>query len=93
MANVPPADLFDVQQGELVFWMEMVIPARKYFYTSVIIALGFNEIICTGLIWSILSKLKTDSTKYSKNTLKLHLQFTILLAFQVCYYLCFGTFY
>lgn len=61
----------------------MEISARTFFCICLVIGLCFNEIVCFVLIWLILSKLKKNSEKYSKNTLRLHFQLTILLAAQL----------
>jgi nitrogen fixation/metabolism regulation signal transduction histidine kinase len=83
LGKTPPAEMFGARHDELVLSVGTGSIITKYFLICTFIAFSINEIICVLLIWMILYKLKNSAGQYSKNTLRLHFQLTILLAVQL----------
>jgi hypothetical protein len=72
-----------VQQNEFVLWTDLTAKSTRLFMATILflflLSMGFS--VC--MIYLILSTLRKNTATFSKNTYKLHIQLTILLAAQV----------
>jgi hypothetical protein len=78
----PPEIQEFIMPGEFIVWMDLTSDFTKYFLYSLLFLFAFIEILSLILIYLTLSTLKANNKKLSKNTLKLHKQLTLLLAFE-----------
>jgi hypothetical protein len=82
--SVPEAEIrAQVKFGDPIIFIDIGV-ARTLFISIVFLFL-LSEVICITLICLILSILRENSGMFSKNTYKLHIQFTVLLAVQVTF--------
>lgn len=58
-------------------------PLTRYYMFTILALFLASEVFCVILIYLILSVLRQKTSKFSKATIKLHFQFTFLLAFQL----------
>lgn len=92
MASTPIAEMFGAQKDEIVLSIGSGRPSSRKFLMCMFVAFIIYEIISVILIWAILWKLKSSSANYSKNTIRLHYQLTLLLAVQLFAPIIFITF-
>jgi hypothetical protein len=73
----------ELTADDKVLYIDVYRVTPRIFFAVLLSMFMVSEIVCFGLIYTILSKLKRKSTGFSKLTYKLHFQFTILLAVEV----------
>lgn len=67
-------------------WVNFEQSLTTIYMIVMLILFGISEALCITLIHLIMKTLKRNVEVFSKNTYRLHIQLTILLAFQVRLY-------
>lgn len=82
----PPEIQKQIKPGEFVIWFDLNSTSTLVFIYSVFFGFILSEAVSIGLVWFVLTLLKKNSGSFSKNTYRLHRQFTLLLAVQVGFF-------
>ncbi|KAI6177858.1 hypothetical protein M3Y97_00953000 [Aphelenchoides bicaudatus] len=77
------ADFQRINGGHFFIWFDFKSNWTLAFAFIMLFSFLLSESISVGCVWVILRMLKKNSASYSKNTYRLHRQFTILLAVQL----------
>jgi hypothetical protein len=86
MVQTAPPEAQAMLNGHFALWFDMDInrSTKAFWFMGILVTcFGISGTLCTFLIFFIMKTLRQNADKFSKTTLKLHRQFTVLLAFQV----------
>jgi hypothetical protein len=83
LARQPKEISETIKPGEFILWMNVYSELSYWFIATMLISFLISEILCITLIYLILSILHANAALFSRNTYKLHFQFTVLLAVQL----------
>lgn len=72
-----------VHPTDIIIFIDFVPTFTKNLLLTIVGLFFLSEFFCITLIGMILSILRENASLFSKNTYKLHVQFTVLLAVQV----------
>lgn len=74
-----------VKPTDMIVFIEFGFPFTQKLLITIVFLFMLAEIICISLICLIMAILRQNASLFSKNTYKLHFQFTLLLAIQVIF--------
>lgn len=72
----------DFRPDEVIIIIKIEIPLFRAFTSVFLTLFALSEIFCILLLIMTFSKLRENVSKFSKNTYRLHIQFTVLLGAQ-----------